>query len=412
MLFLKILNFGSCNIDYVYSVENIVVPGETISANNLELFAGGKGLNQSIAVAKAGCNVYHAGCIGEDGEMLKEILTKNGVDTTYLKTVNCKNGHAVIQVSNSGENSIFLFGGSNQLIDKEYIDSVINDFSENDVIILQNEINNIEYIIDKAYKRGMQIVFNPAPFNEKLKTIDLSKISYLILNETECQGFTETKEEKEALETLLNNAPKLKLVLTLGKSGAVYADSTKKVFQGAYNVKAVDTTAAGDTFIGYFVSGLMQNLPIEENLKFCCAASALAVTKKGAAPSIPDFKDVKTALPKLQEYDIFQDSSFRFEAISKYIKEHLRNANLSDFSKQLGYSRVYTGKLIKDVTGLTFSQLLCDYRLTEAARLLRNTRMPILEIIENVGYSNETFFREKFKEKYNTLPLKYRKERQ
>ncbi len=409
---MKVLNFGSCNIDYVYSVENIVVPGETISAKSLELFAGGKGLNQSIAVAKAGGKVYHAGCIGEDGEMLKEILKKNNVDVSYLKTLSCKNGHAVIQVSNSGENSIFLFGGSNQLVDKEYIDTVLNNFGENDIIILQNEINNIEYIINKAHKKGMQIVFNPAPFTENLKAIDLSKISYLILNETECQGFANTAEKNEALDTILNNTQNLKVVLTLGKSGAVYADNTQKIYQNAFNVKAVDTTAAGDTFIGYFVFGLTQGLPFEENLKFCCAASALAVTKKGAAPSIPCYKEVKEALPKLQEYDIFSDSAFRFEAISKYIKEHLRDANLSEFSKQLGYSRVYTGKLIKDVTGLTFSQLLCDYRLTEAAKLLKNTRMPIIEIIENVGYSNETFFREKFKEKYKTLPLKYRKERQ
>ncbi len=409
---MKVLNFGSCNIDYVYSVEHIVVPGETISANNLELFAGGKGLNQSIAVAKAGGKVFHAGCIGEDGDMLNDILTENKVDTSYLKRSSCKNGHAVIQVSAGGENSIFLFGGSNQLIDKEYINSVLAEFGKNDIIILQNEINNIEYIIDEAYKKGMQIVFNPAPFSENLKEIDLSKISYLILNETECEGFTGTNDSIQSLNTILNNAKDLKVVLTLGKSGAVYADATKRIHQSAFKVTAVDTTAAGDTFIGYFVFGLITGISMEENLKFCCAASALAVTKKGAAPSIPCYTEVEKALKEFSEYNPSSSLSLRTKVISKYIKENLKSANLEELSKKLGYSRVYTGKLIKDNFGLTFSDLLCDYRLTEAAKLLKNTRMPIIEIIESVGYTNETFFRNKFKEKYNTLPLKYRKERQ
>ena len=298
---MKILNFGSCNIDYVYNVEDIVVPGETISANSLELFAGGKGLNQSIAVAKAGATVYHAGCIGTDGEMLKEILNENNVDTTYLKTADSKNGHAIIQVSKSGENSIVLFGGSNQLVDKEYIDTVLSSFDKNDIIILQNEISNIEYIIDKAYQKGMQIVFNPAPFSENLKAIDLCKISYLILNETECQGFAGTKEKSEALDTILAKAQNLNVVLTLGKKGAVFANNKQKVYQNAFSVTAVDTTAAGDTFIGYFVNGLTKEFSIEENLKFCCAASALAVTKKGAAPSIPRYEEVAAALFTLKE---------------------------------------------------------------------------------------------------------------
>ena len=122
---MKILNFGSCNIDYVYSMDHIVRVGETQSTYQLEIFPGGKGLNQSIAIARAGASVYHAGCIGSDGEMLTELLTKSGVNVSYVRTVDAKNGHAIIQVSAKGENSIFLYGGSNEMISESFIDFVL-----------------------------------------------------------------------------------------------------------------------------------------------------------------------------------------------------------------------------------------------------------------------------------------------
>ena len=168
---MKILNFGSCNVDYVYSMERIVAPGETLSASKMELFPGGKGLNQSVAVAKAGAHIYHAGVIGNDGDMLFDILEKNGVDTTYIKRVDSKNGHAIIQVDKSGENSIFVHKGTNGMITEEFVDYVIGSFEKGDIILLQNEINNLNYIIDKAFEKGLKIYFNPSPFNEQLLNI-------------------------------------------------------------------------------------------------------------------------------------------------------------------------------------------------------------------------------------------------
>ena len=173
---MKILNFGSCNIDYVYSLDHIVKIGETETTHKLETFPGGKGLNQSIAVAKAGAQIYHAGCVGIDGKILIEILQENGVDISYLKTVNTKNGHAVIQVSSKGENSIFIYPGSNEMITEEYIDFVLDNFDAGDVILLQNEINNVNYIVEKAYQKKMCIIFNPSPFNEKINEIDINNM--------------------------------------------------------------------------------------------------------------------------------------------------------------------------------------------------------------------------------------------
>ena len=153
---MKIVNFGSCNIDHVYSLENIVRPGETVSTYSLELFEGGKGLNQSIAAARAGMSVFHAGCIGQDGEMLSSLLSNSGVDIRYLKVLEDeKTGHAIIQVSGKGENCILLYGGANLAVSREYIDEVISSFDSFDILLLQNEISNVDYLVEAAHKKGM-----------------------------------------------------------------------------------------------------------------------------------------------------------------------------------------------------------------------------------------------------------------
>ncbi|MBE7050328.1 MAG: hypothetical protein E7394_06095 [Ruminococcaceae bacterium] len=187
---MKILNFGSCNIDYVYSLDHIVEAGETETTYKFETFPGGKGLNQSIAVAKAGVKVCHAGCVGCDGEILTNILMKNDVDISYISKTDEKNGHAIIQVSSEGENSIFLYPGSNEMITKNYIDFVLENFGRNDIILLQNEISNVEYIVEKAYQKQMCIILNPSPFNEKLDKIDFNKLTYIILNEIEAKAIS------------------------------------------------------------------------------------------------------------------------------------------------------------------------------------------------------------------------------
>lgn len=293
---MKILNFGSCNIDYVYSLDHIVSPGETETTYKMETFSGGKGLNQSIAVSRAGAKVYHAGCIGEDGEMLEKIMKQSGVDTSYLKKVPEKNGHAVIQVTSYGENSIFLYPGSNEMVTKDYIDSVIEDFGEGDLMLLQNEISNVEYIVEKAYQKGMCIILNPSPFNEKINKIDFNKLSYIILNEVEMKEVSGISSVRKSLDSMNKKYPDLKIMLTLGSSGCVYKDSQTEVTQDIFPVEVVDTTAAGDTFTGYFIAGISMGDDIAEVLKTASMASAIAVSRKGAAPSIPKRCEVLEAL--------------------------------------------------------------------------------------------------------------------
>ncbi len=296
---MNIINFGSCNIDYVYQLPHFVKPGETINAEKVMRFPGGKGLNQSIAAAKGGIKIYHAGCIGKDGEFLKETLINANVDVTFLKTADVQTGHAIIQVDDKGENCIILYSGSNHMLSKEYIDDVLSNFTSDDIILLQNEINNVQYIIEAAYKKGMKIIFNPSPFHKSLTEIDLNKISILILNEIEAFEFSNRTAPEKICDYFRKNFKDLKIILTLGSRGSIYSDKYETLYCPSYSVVVKDTTSAGDTFTGYFISGMFQGMDTLQILKYASAAAALAVSKNGAASSIPFKKEVDDALNKL-----------------------------------------------------------------------------------------------------------------
>ncbi|MCR4909057.1 MAG: ribokinase [Lachnospiraceae bacterium] len=289
---MKVLNFGSLNLDYVYAVDHIIAPGETESTGGVELHCGGKGLNQSIAMAKAGVEVFHAGLVGEEGQPLIDACVQHGVRTDYIRKIPGRSGHTIIQVDREGQNSILLFGGSNRAMTKDYIDEVLSHFEKGDIIILQNEINLLDYIIDSAFERGMMIVLNPSPFDAAVEGCNLGKISLFLLNEIEGGQITGETEPDKILASLREKFPKAKVVLTLGGDGSIYSEGEKTVRQGIYRVKAVDTTAAGDTFTGYFVSSIINGLSVEEGLALSAKASAISVTRPGATDSIPEKDEV------------------------------------------------------------------------------------------------------------------------
>ena len=288
------MNFGSLNLDYVYQVELILIPGETQASKDRQIFCGGKGLNQSIALAKAGIPVYHAGLIGEGGEALLEVCKENGVNTEFIRQIPGPCGHTVIQVDKNGQNCILLFGGSNRSMTREFVDEVLDCFEEGDIILLQNEINELDYIIDRAYARHMMIILNPSPFDQALEHCDLTKISLFLMNEIEGFQITGEREPDKILQKVKELYPNAKVVLTLGSDGSVYQDDTGIYRQGIYKVKAVDTTAAGDTFTGYFISSIIDGLPVQEGLKLAARASAIAVSRPGATASIPLRSEVIT----------------------------------------------------------------------------------------------------------------------
>lgn len=407
---MKIVNFGSCNIDYVYQLDHIVRIGETEHSSHRDVFPGGKGLNQSIAVAKAGQSVYHAGCIGSDGELLLETMTESGVDVSFVQKVEEPSGHAVIQVSAKGENSIVIHAGANGMFTQEYINEVLSHFEKDDILILQNEINNTDYIVKCAYEKGMQTVINPSPIDENIEKINFNMISYAVLNEIEGEYLSGCKEPAKIVSALRHKYPSLKVVLTLGDKGCMYHDGQQLYFHSAYEVPVVDTTAAGDTFMGYFIASIAAGMEPDAVLERACIASALAVSKKGAAPSIPYCKEVLSLRSDLKMKDTgFVTSDPLLRKINEYVESNLLCANLTGLCAVLGYSPAYTGQVVKKVTGCSFAKYVQEKRCSHAAKLLRETEIPISQIIHRIGYNNESFFRDKFKELYGVSPLTYRK---
>lgn len=293
---MKILNFGSINIDKVFSLDHIVRPGETIDSKTYEEKIGGKGLNQSVALAKVSDQVYHAGKLNYKDSFLVEYLKINQVKTDFIKSSNQLTGSAFIQVDKNGENSIVLDHGANFAIDKEEVDYVLASFGEGDILILQNEINNLSYIIDEARKNNMIIVLNPSPINSDLLEIDLNLIDLIIMNEYEARQITNKDKENDIISTLKETYPNTKFVITRGRQGSIYFDRELSLSQEIYEVDTIDTTGAGDTFTGYFVGLISKGYEIKECLKYASAASALAVTQKGASNSIPDFNRVEQFL--------------------------------------------------------------------------------------------------------------------
>ena len=298
---MKVICFGSLNIDYTYKVDHFVQKGETLSSDSLQVFSGGKGLNQSIALAKAGVEAWHAGSIGEDGSFLLKQMEDAGVNTECVTVLtDTRTGNAIIQNDREGDNCILLYGGANQAITQNQVDEVMGRCEKGDFLVLQNEINELAYIVEQAHEKGLKIVLNPSPMNEKIRKLPLEYVDYFMLNEIEAgqilnRDIKDGFDKEELGRALMECFPKAVIVLTLGKEGAIYMDQNESFVQPSYKVKAVDTTAAGDIFTGYFIGGILRGLPVREAMDMASKASAIAVTRQGASPSIPVLAEVEKA---------------------------------------------------------------------------------------------------------------------
>lgn len=296
---MNVVNFGSLNIDHVYAVDHFCRAGETIHTSGYTQNAGGKGLNQSIAVSRSGQRVYHAGLLGPEGARLAELLSGSGVDLRYLKHTDVPQGHAVIQVQPDGQNCIFLYGGSNQAVTPQEIDEVLAQLSAGDYLLLQNEISNLTYLLRTAVQRGLRVVLNASPISDELLAADLTGVDWLVVNEIECAAMAGCDDTQAGYEALKQRYPGLGILLTLGSEGSVSWKDGTELRQCAYPVKAVDTTGAGDTFMGYFVGCLAQGMDRQTAMQYASMASAISVTRPGAAASIPLMDEVRTAVEAL-----------------------------------------------------------------------------------------------------------------
>jgi ribokinase len=289
----KILNFGSLNLDLVYTVSHIAGPGETISSTNREIFPGGKGLNQSIAAARAGACVFHAGAVGKDGERLLDVLKSVGVNTEYIKFCDTETGHAIIQVDKNGENAIVLFNGANYSLSAEDVTDIISQFSPGDFILLQNEINVTDICLKVAKKHGLITVLNVSPITADIGKLPLSLADIIFVNETEALAICNESDNEKLLDSMSRKFLSADIILTLGEDGAKCktADGNEYTYS-AHKVSVRDTTAAGDTFTGYYVAAITAGKTTDEALRLANAAAAITVSRKGASASIPKLGEV------------------------------------------------------------------------------------------------------------------------
>ena len=297
----KLVNLGSLGIDHVYGVDHITSAGETLSSHSHDIFPGGKGSNQSIAAAKAGAKVIHVGCIGPDGDMLLDVLREVNVDVSAVRIGDTATQHAVIQVDHQGQNAIVIFGGANRTIDEHDRDIALSKIEPGDWLLLQNEINDLEKILDQAGEQGVSVAFNVAPVDGREKNYDYSRVGLLIVNEVEAASLAGESDPSRAFEALTVRYPDTIVLLTLGRDGGIYGGSTyPRVEYESHVVDAVDETAAGDTFIGYFMAEWLNSGNLTNAVEDASAAGAIAVTKPGAASSIPSRAEVDEFKKKIE----------------------------------------------------------------------------------------------------------------
>ena len=298
---MKFLVFGSLNIDHVYRLKQLVREGETVQASSHEALAGGKGLNQAVALSRAGQRVCFAGALGPDGDFLKRQLEEAGIDTKHLITVSDSTGHAVIQVDDAGRNSIIVFGGANHAVTPAMIEKTLSDFDPGDWLLMQNEISGGRTLLESAAKKGMRVAFNPSPDPAGARAWPLERAELLIFNELEGEELSGESEPEKMLDRLLDRCPKSRLVLTLGEKGSVFVDASRRLYQSAFPVRAVDTTAAGDTFTGFLLAALAKGESAAKALRTASAAAALAVSRPGATPSIPTADETEAFLKQSEQ---------------------------------------------------------------------------------------------------------------
>ena len=297
----SIVVVGSINIDIVNQVAAHPKVGETIRSQTTTFHPGGKGANQAVAAARAGGRVHMVGAVGGDqfGTELKASLTEAGVITEYVTGCARSTGMAFITVDEAGANGIIISEGANAEVNKEQVDAVLQALYPIDAVLLQNEIpfSVTAYAIEAAHTKGIPVFLNAAPGIE-VPDVLLQKIDLLITNELETQVITglpvtDQRSAHQATASLIERHVR-QVVITMGEQGAMYSDRDgRQIFQPAFRVQAVDTTSAGDTFVGALAVAVCSSMEMEAALAFAAMAAALAVTKTGAQPSIPTLREIQ-----------------------------------------------------------------------------------------------------------------------
>ncbi|MBR2730549.1 MAG: ribokinase [Clostridia bacterium] len=292
---MKVLVFGSFNIDHVYAMPHLPARGETLYCAGYEVHVGGKGLNQALALQKAGAQTVAAGKVGPDGAYLTDYLKAGGVDVSAVAVSDVPTGHTIIECDPDGQNQMILFGGANRAITEADCDAVLAAHGDAALLLTEYETSCVEPMLRKAKASGIRTAFNPSPFVEALRDFPYELVDCIVLNQSEGESIT-GERDPEAAARALHARNHGEVILTLGADGALYYDGTELVRAPAFRVNAVDTTGAGDTFTGYCLHALLCGADPRDALRIGQAAAAIEVTRPGAAETIPDRPQVEAFL--------------------------------------------------------------------------------------------------------------------
>lgn len=287
---MAIYNLGSINADFFYNVPHLPMPGETIAATGFAVGLGGKGANQSVAAAKGGARVIHIGSVGPDGDLAVAELAGMGVETSHIARLEVPTGHAIINVAPDGENAIVIYSSANIAQSQDRIQAALADATEGDFCLLQNETNLVAFTAELARTKGLRVVYSAAPFDIEAAQDVLPYVDLLVVNEVEAAQLS------EAMGVTPDHLPVPEWLITRGAAGAVFHSGGQKIEVPAFEVEPVDTTGAGDTYLGFFVAGLDANMDTRGAMRFAAAGSAIQVTRPGTAKAIPSLTEVKVFL--------------------------------------------------------------------------------------------------------------------
>ncbi|KQH91857.1 ribokinase [Vibrio fluvialis] len=300
----KLVVLGSVNADHVLQVPSFPRPGETLHGRNYQVIPGGKGANQAVAAARLKADIGFIACVGDDsfGINIRESFKLDGMNISGVKMQpNCPTGIAMIQVSDSGENSICISAEANARLTAEAIEPDLARIREAKYLLMQLEtpIDGIVKAAQVAKEACTNVILNPAPARELPDEL-LSCVDVITPNETEAEvltGITVTDDESAQLAADALHRKGIEIVMiTLGAKGVWLSQNGRGALIPGFRVQATDTTAAGDTFNGALVTGLLEEMPLESAIKFAHAAAAISVTRFGAQTSIPNRAEVDAFL--------------------------------------------------------------------------------------------------------------------